>query len=302
MTDAELSRVGLWTATFDSTSVSELAVIATELDRQGWPSLWFAEAFGREALSTAAILLARSEHIRVGTGIASVYGRDAMAAAAAARTLEALHPGRFTLGLGVSHGPLVEGLRGHDYGRPLATMSTYVNAIHAAPALVPGEHDLPSIVVAALGPKMLELAAARAGGAMTYLVGPEHTRAARSVMGERARLVVEQAVVVSPDISTDEWRRRAREHLAVYTELPNYRSSFTRQGFSEHDLADGGSESLRMAMVPFGIAAALERVTEHIRAGADEVLLQVLGDSSTAPPRADWALLADLLHTSAPNR
>lgn len=295
MTERPPRRIGIWTASLDRVTVPELRDIAGDLDEQGWTSLWFAEAIGRESLSTAALLLAASQRIQVGTGIASVYGRDALSCAAAARTLRALYPGRFTLGLGVSHAPMVEGLRGHTYGRPLPTMRTYLRAIEDSPAAVPGEHSLPPIVLAALGPRMLELAAKRAGGATTYLVLPEHTSEARAVLGSKARLVVEQAVVASIDATTDEWRQRAHDHLSRYTDLPSYRASLARQGFGDRDLYNGGSEALKTAMVPFGAEAAGRRVDEHLDAGADEVLLQVLGPSATTAPRRDWSNLADVL-------
>jgi probable F420-dependent oxidoreductase len=190
---------------------------------------------------------------------------------------------------------MVERLRGHTYGRPVTTMRTYLQAIASSPAVVPGEHTLPPIVLAALGPRMLELAAKRAGGATTYLVLPEHTGEARAVLGSQARLVVEQAVVASIDATTEDWQQRAHAHLSRYTALPNYRASFARQGFGDHDVADGGSEALMTAMVPFGVEAAARRVDEHLEAGADEVLLQVLGPSTASAPRRDWLHLAELL-------
>ena len=291
-------RIGLWTASLDGATVREVVDVASTLDRQGWPSLWFGEGYGREAFNTAALVLSHSDRMRVGTGIASVYGRDAMASAAAARTLHAQHRGRFSLGLGISHGPLVEMLRGQTYGKPVATMSAYLDALGAAPAVVPGEADLPDVIIAALGPKMLELARDRAQGATTYLVAPEHTRQAREALGPEARLVVEQAAVVTPGVDRDEWRRRAHEHLDMYTQLPNYQASFKRQGFDDSDVIVGGSEHLKAEMVMYGTDATITRVEEHLSAGADEVLIQALGTSTTTPPRSDWALLAEMFADS----
>ncbi len=290
-----LAQVGLWTASLDGVTAGDLPRIAADVDTQGWSSLWFGEAYGREAFTAAGLLLSAGGRLRVGTGIANIYGRDAIACAAAARTLDAVHPGRFVLGLGVSHAPLVERLRGHEYGRPLQEMGAYLDALLAAPAIVPGEEHLPPVVLAALGPRMLELAAARTQGALPYLVLPEHTAQARAVLGDGAQLVVEQAVVVTPDIDEDAWRHRAHEHLELYTGLPNYRTSFLRQGFTEGDLVRGGSESLKRAMVPFGVEAARARIDAHLAAGADEVVVQVLGPTPLTPPRSDWALLADAL-------
>ncbi|WP_432838329.1 TIGR03620 family F420-dependent LLM class oxidoreductase [Dactylosporangium sp. CA-092794] len=287
--------IGLWTASLDGTAVAELPGLVADLDAQGWASLWFGEAYGREATTTAAILLSASSRLRVGTGIANIYGRDAIACAAAARTLHALHPGRFTLGLGVSHAPLVERMRGHRYGRPLREMGAYLDAMLAAPSVVPGEQELPPIVLAALGPRMIELARDRTQGALPYLGLPEHTAQARTLLGDEPTLIVEQAAVVTPGIGEEEWRRRAHVHLELYTGLPNYRASLTRQGFSDDDLVRGGSDALKRAMVPFGLDATLSRIDEHLAAGANEVLVQVLGPQMLTPPRSDWALMAEAL-------
>jgi len=282
----------VWTASLDGVPVGELRLVTAELDEQGWSSVWFGEAYGREALSAAALILSASERMRVGTGIANIYGRDAVACAAAARTLHAAHPGRFVLGLGVSHAPLVERMRGHVYGKPVQEMAAYLAAVAATPAVVPGEQELPPVVLAALGPRMLDLARDDSQGAVPYLVLPSHTAAARERLGGERQLVVEQAAVISPGLDETEWRRRAYEHLQLYTGLANYQASFRRQGFDEADLVRGGSEELKQAMVPFGLAATLERIQEHLSAGADEVVVQVLGENVLVPPRVDWALLA----------
>lgn len=288
-------RVGLWTATIDGVPAREIASLAAEVEDQGWSSIWFGEAYGREAFSTASLLLANTSRVTVGTGIANIYGRDAIACAAAARTLHATSGGRFALGLGVSHAPLVERMRGQAYGRPLEVIGSYLDAIASAPAIVPGETDLPPIVLAALGPRMLELARERADAAFPYLVTARHTAEARERLGPDVRLIVEQAVVVSPDADEEEWRRRAHDHLQLYTGLDNYRRSLRKQGFDESDLARGGSEALKQALVPHGPAASRERLEEHLAAGADEVLVQVLGPGILEPPRGDWAVLAGAL-------
>jgi len=290
-----LDRVGLWTATFDGVPALELPGLAAELEGQGWSSLWFGEAYGRESFSTASLVLAGTDRVRVGTGIANVYGRDAVASAAAARTLHATSGGRFVLGLGISHAPLVERMRGHEYASPLQTMGAYLEAIAATLAIVPGETELPSIVLAALGPRMLDLAREGADGALPYLVTPAHTAQARDRLGGDRRLIVEQAVVISPDADEEEWRRRAHDHLQIYTGLPNYRRSLGRQGFAETDLVRGGSEELKRALVSHGLPASVDRIRDHLAAGADEVVVQVLGPNVLDPPRADWATLAEAL-------
>ena len=290
----DLGRVGIWTAALDGLEVPAARDAVAALDAQGWGALWFGEAYGREAFTAAALYLAASDRLVVGTGIASIYGRDAVSASSAARTLEAAFPGRFVLGLGVSHAPLVERMRGHTYGRPLAAMREYLDALDAAPYAAADGQQPPPRVLAALGPRMLELARDRAQGAHPYLVTPEHTAGAREALGAGPLLAVEQAVVLGGD--EDEWRRRAHAHLEVYTGLPNYRASWERQGFADEDFGRGGSERLKAAMVARGRDAAVARVQEHLAAGASHVCVQVLGRELTDAPQADWAALAgDLL-------
>lgn len=285
-----LGRVGIWTAALDALDVPAARDAVAALDAQGWGALWFGEAYGREAFTAAQLYLSASERLVVATGIASIYGRDAVAANAAARTLEAAFPGRFVLGLGVSHAPLVERMRGHRYDSPLAAMAGYLEAMDAAPYAVAGGQPPPPRLLAALGPKMLELARDRAQGAHPYLVTPEHTARAREVLGEGPVLAVEQAVVLADDI--DQWRRRAHWHLEIYTGLPNYRASWVRQGFGEPDFGRGGSDRLKDAMVVRGIEAIRRRVQEHLDAGASHVCLQVLGADALDVPQDDWAELA----------
>jgi probable F420-dependent oxidoreductase len=286
-----LGRVGIWTAVLDALEVPAAQEVVAELESQGWGSLWFGEAYGREAFTAAQLYLGASSRIAVGTGIASIYGRDAFATAAAARTLNAVHPDRFVLGLGVSHAPLVERMRGHDYGRPVATMSAYLDAIDAAPNLVAGTPELPARVIAALGPRMIELSRDRADGAHPYLVTPEHTASTRELLGPDRLLIVEQAVVLEDDMEV--WRERAHAHLEIYSGLPNYRNSWFRQGFTEEDAVRGGSERLKQALVARGLDGAAARIAEHIDAGATTVVVQVLGASPVEAPRADWARLAE---------
>jgi len=290
-----LGRVGIWTSTLDALEVPAARDAVGELDEQGWGSLWFGEAYGREAFSAAALCLAASSRIVVGTGIASIYARDAMARAS--RTLAAAFPDRFVLGLGVSHAPMVERMRGHEYGRPVAAMSTYLDAVDAAPYMVAGAAAPPPRVLAALGPRMLGLARDRAQGAHPYLTTPGHTAQARTALGGTAEdgplLVVEQAAVLSDDVET--WRSRAHAHLESYTGLPNYRASWLRQGLGEDDAVRGGSDRLKTAMVSRGLDGTAARVREHLDAGATTVVVQVLGEHAFDVPRADWARLAGAL-------
>ena len=289
-----MGPVGIWTAALDVLEVPAARDQVAALDAQGWDALWIPEAYGREAFTAASLYLAASERMTVATGIASIYGRDAVAASSAARTLEAAFPGRFVMGLGVSHAPLVERMRGHEYGRPLAAMRAYLDALDAAPYAAAGGAEPPPRVLAALGPKMLELARDRARGAHPYLVTPEHTAQAREVLGAGPLLAVEQAVVLSTD--PEVVRRRAHWHLEIYTGLPNYRASWQRQGFDEDDLVRGGSDRLKDAMVVGGDEDVLRaRVQAHLDAGADSVCLQVLGDDAFSVPAQDWERLAPVM-------
>jgi probable F420-dependent oxidoreductase len=287
-------RAGLWTGALEALPAPAVPEVAAELEELGYGSLWFGEAYGRDSLIQAQLLLGATSSMVIGTGIATIYARGPMAMNAGARTLEALAPGRFLLGLGVSHQPLVERDRGQAYLPPLRAMRQYLDAMAAAPFLA-ADQVVPPIVLAALGPKMLELARDRTAGAHPYLVTPQHTRTARAALGEGPLLVVEQAAVLGQDRA--ESLRRAHEHLNIYTGLPNYRNNWLREGFDEAtDLVRGGSEKLADALVVMGDEQAiLARVREHLDAGADHVVVQVLADRLGSVPREDWRALAPAL-------
>jgi probable F420-dependent oxidoreductase len=297
----QLGRVGLWTGSLEGVRAAQVPDLLGELDEQGWGSLWFGEAVGREAFTAAQLYLGSCPRMAIGTGIANIYGRDASAAGAAARTIEALHPGRFVLGLGVSHMPLVERHRGHTYGRPLAAMREYLDALDCTRGTAAGEDAMPPVVLAALGPKMLELSRDRTAGAHPYLTLPEHTAGAREILGgtgeDGPALVVEMAAVLADGVDADDelWRSRAHDHLNIYTGLPNYRNSWTRQGFDESDYVRGGSERLKEALVSRGMEATRARVQEHLDAGASTVLVQVMGENVLVPPVDDWRRAAEAL-------
>jgi probable F420-dependent oxidoreductase len=283
-------RVGLWTGALEAIPAQQLSETAGEIEALGYGSLWFGEAYGRESLTLSLALAQATGTLVVGTGIANMYARGAMATAAGARLIQALAPGRFVLGLGVSHQPLVERDRGGTYLPPLQAMTDYLSALHSAPYFGP-DGDLPPIVLAALGPKMLALSRDRSSGAHPYLVTPEHTRTARDTLGGGPLLVVEQAAVLNQD--REESLRRAHEHLNIYTGLPNYRHSWLRQGFTEEDFVRGGSERLADALVVQGDGGAIsDRVRAHLDAGADHVCLQLLGPSLGEVPSRDWRDLA----------
>ena len=288
-----LGRVGLWTRQLDLQPAERVRTTVAELEELGWGSLWSWEVFGREALTNAGLLLAATRQMVIGTGIATIWARDPVAMAAAQRTLAEAYPGRFVLGVGVSHAPIVDA-RGHRYQRPLERMGGYLDAMDATPWQGPPLTEEPARVLAALGPRMLELAAERSAGALLYNNPPEATAAARSVLGSGPLLAVEQAVVVEDDPA--EARRVGREFIAFYLTLPNYVRAWDRAGFGPEERADGGSDRMVDAVVAWGsLEAIADRVSDHMNAGADHVCLQVLGSDPNGLPLAGWRALAPAL-------
>jgi probable F420-dependent oxidoreductase len=290
------SRVGVWW-NGDAWPIGEATEVARDIEQMGYGSLFFGEAFGKEALTQAGAFLTATDLLVVGTGIANIHARDPIASEVGARTLAALHPGRFVLGLGVSHGPLVEGGRGGSYNKPLATMRDYIRRMDEVPdELEPG--GKPVRLLAALGPKMIELAGTAADGAHPAFVLPEHTTATRAALGPDKWVVVMQAVAVTDvgGATEADGLRQARAVLDIYASMPNYQRSWRRQGFGEVDVVDGGSE--RLARAIFGIGnpeTAAASIRAHLDAGADHVVVQVLGDSPTDDPRPALEALAPAL-------
>ena len=284
----ELGRVGIWYPT-DRLDAAGLRALLRTVEGHGYGTLWYPESRGFESIALAGFLLANSERLTIGSSIANIYARDAFTARRALATLNALRGGRFALGLGVSHIPLVEGLRGHRYDKPVPAMRAYLEGIRKG-----GDAALEGpVLLAALGPKMLALAAAQADGAVPYNVTPEHTRQAATVLGPGKVLAVEQKVCVE----TDRARARAlgRRELARYMALPNYVNNWLRLGFTEAELADGGSDRFIDAMVLSGDAEAVKRgLRAHFEAGATHVCLQpVTEDGDTRHRDAMLEALAD---------
>ncbi|HET7571526.1 MAG TPA: TIGR03620 family F420-dependent LLM class oxidoreductase [Gaiellaceae bacterium] len=281
-----LGRVGVWVGRLGVLPAREEAAAARELERLGYGALWYGEGpFNREAFAHAALLLAATERVAVASGIASIWLREPVSARNGALALAEAHPGRFVLGLGVSHAPLVERI-GREYRRPLAAMRTYLSEMDAAGeyrAAAPAEPA--PVVLAALGPLMLELSRDAADGAHPYLTTPEHTRRAREILGAGKLLAPEQAFA----LETDPARARAvgREHVGRYLELPNYRNNWLRLGLDVEDV-----DGLVDALVAWGDEAAVRaRVEEHLAAGADHVCVQAIGED----PLGDLRRLALLL-------
>ena len=290
----ELGRVGIWTHHLDAQPAAQARESVAEIEELGYGALWLPEAFSRDPLVSAALFLDATERLVLATGIATIYGRDATSMACGQKTLAEAFPGRFLLGLGVSHVPAIEGMRGHTYGPPLATMRAFLDGMDATPYLAVAPETEPLRVLAALGPKMLALAAERASGAHPYFVPVEHTAIAREVLGAGPILAPEQKVVLETDPTAA--RAVARAAMAIYLGLPNYTNNLIRLGFTEDDLAHGGSDRLVDAIVAWGDDAAIRaRIDAHHDAGADHVCIQVLPPAGVSSPLDHWRRLAPVL-------
>jgi probable F420-dependent oxidoreductase len=290
----QLGGFGVWTFQLDVLPTARMQETAAELEELGYGAIWYGEAVGREALTKASLLLAGTKRVVIATGIANIYGRDPVTMAAGQKTLAEAYPNRFLLGLGVSHVPLVEKLRGHRYEKPVPTMRAYLDAMDMAPFQSVPPSSKPPRVLAALGPLMLKLSAERADGAHPYNSTPEHTRQARELIGRDAYLCPEQAVILETD--PPKARDIARKFLAIYLGLPNYTNNFLRLGFQESDISGGGSDKLIDAVVAWGdLKTVLGRIREHHSAGADHVCIQVLTDDSKTFPMREYRELASAI-------
>ena len=291
----DIGRIGIWCGVFDAHPTSVVQQACRELEQLGFATVWLPEAVGRDPFVAASTCLAATSTLRLATGIANIYARDPMTMVAAQRTLAEAFPGRFLLGLGVSHQHLVERLRKHDYSRPLTYMRDYLAAMDSAMFAAVGPAEDPGRVLAALGPKMLALAADQASGAHPYFTTPDHTARARQIMGADALLAPEQMVVLETDAEVA--RTVARAGMAIYLRAPNYLNNLRTLGFDDRDWADHTRPSDRLvdAIVAWGSAEQIAaRVTEHLDAGADHVCVQVLRADS-ALPTAEWRELASVL-------
>ncbi len=282
----KLGRLGVWYST-DKLNGAQLADFTRAVEKNGYSALWYPESRGYETVALASYLLSKSDKLVVGSSIANIYARDAYTARRAMVSLNDLHGGRFILGLGVSHIPMVEGLRGHKYDKPLGAMSAYLDGVYKD---VPADSP---VVVAALGPKMLELSGKKSMGAVPYNVTPKHTAEAARILGKNKILAVEQKVT----IETDPAKARAlgRKELARYLLLPNYCNNWLRIGFTQADLADGGSDKFIDAMCLWGDANTVKKgLRAHFDAGATHVCLQpVHADGDFAARDKMLAVLAD---------
>jgi probable F420-dependent oxidoreductase len=281
VTTPDIGRYGIWSGALARVDRAEATDAVAELEELDFGAVWLG---GSSLVEHAAPLIEATSRITVATGIQSIWTYGARETAARYTELEARHPGRFLLGLGVSHAKITD-----RYERPYETMVAYLDELDAA--------GLPASrrVLAALGPKMLRLSRDRAAGAHPYLVTIEHTAHAREILGDGPLLAPEVGVVLESDPARA--RETARGALAMYLQLPNYTNSWLRQGFTEDDLADGGSDRLVDALFAWGDPGRVrERVNAHHTAGADHVALQLITSADRAElPREGWRELAGLL-------
>lgn len=267
----DTGKLGVWYF-FDSLSSPDAAAAAQRIESMGYGTLWIPETVGKSPVALSSWLLANTETLNLATGIINIYHREPGVTAAAQMSLAEQSGGRFLLGMGVSHKPLVEGVRGLEYGPPVATMRAYLEKMAASPYTAIKPEESPPTVIAALGPKMLELAASSATGAHPYFTDPGHTRMAREVMGSDAWLCVEQKVI----LETDPTRAReiAKPVAQIYNRLPNYRNNWLRMGLTEDDI-DNLSDRFIDTTFAWGSAESIQdRVQAHLDAGASHVCIQ----------------------------
>jgi probable F420-dependent oxidoreductase len=296
-----LGQVGIWTFDFDGQPAGRVRDAAAEIEELGYGAIWYGEAFGRDTVGQAWLLLSATRHLTVASGIANIAFRDPIAMATAARTLGDAFPGRYLLGLGGHR--VDDTIREWDgypmpaRGKAVTTMRAYLDSMDAVPAHGPAPDPAPPRVLAALGPKMLALAGERAWGAHPYFVSVDHTARAREIMGPDAFLGVEQAVVLDADLARA--REVATAHVAGYVSMaPHQEANVRRLGFGDADLVAGPSSRLVDAIVAHGdLEAIRKRVHEHFDAGADHVCVQALTSDPTALPLREWRELAPALLT-----
>jgi probable F420-dependent oxidoreductase len=270
---ARLGHVGIWMPPPERNGLDAVACAAA-IEQAGFTSVWVGGGNpDKAAFTRLRAQLAGSERLIVATGIVNVWAWEPGELRAAGEGLAADFPGRFILGLGVSHAPIVDAL-GHAYQRPLAKMEKFLDELDH-PAYHGGEHQLPPIVIAALGPKMLELARDQALGSHPYFTTPEHTRFAREVLGPEPLLIPELAVTLASDPA--ESAATARAYADRYLKLPNYTRNLERFGFGAADFEGAGSDRLISQVIPNGPAALRERIQAHLDAGADHLVIQPLG-------------------------
>lgn len=285
----KIDKLAVWLNTIGYAS-ADLVAFGRRLEGWGYGTLWINDGLGSDPMVLAAKILSGTERLQVALGVANIYSRDPTMMVGAQHGLNEQWGDRFLLGMGASHSFIVEGMRGHAYRKPVATMRAYLDAMAAMNYGGPPPAETPRTVIAALGPKMLELARDKADGAHPFATTPEHTAMAREILGPGKLLLVEQKVVLETD--PEKGRAVGRGIAGGLASIPNYRNSMLRMGFTEADFADGVSDRLADAMVAWGDEAAIRaRIQAHWDAGADQVAIQVMPKGGALLTAEDEVLL-----------
>ena len=283
-----LGGTGIWAFQLRYGDPGQIGEAAAELDELGYTALWIPDV-GGDVFSSVQVLMAATKKALVATGILNLWMHSPEESAAAHDRLTREHGDRFLMGIGVSHQPLIDSQEAGRYRKPLSAMQSFLDGLDAASPPVDPSHR----VLAALGPKMLELARTRAAGAHPYNVTPQHTAQAREALGPDALVLPEQAVALTTD--PDRARALGRSHLEHYLNLPNYTNNLRRLGFGDDDFKGGGSDRLIDALVAWGdVDAIVGRVQEHRDAGADHVCIQAVIEEGL--PQEAWRELAPALN------
>lgn len=284
MSDIDLGRFGAWWSGTWKVAEQPDVDTATEMEGLGYGALWSSGGFEPGLSAHFGQLLASTRSIPVASGIVSIWAADPDDLGPAVAALDAAYGDRFLLGLGTSHSAIVA-----DYSKPYSKMVAFLDALDALEVPVPPERR----IIAALGPRMLQLAAERSVGAHPYFVPAEHTELARETLGAGPLLATEVAVVLETD--PDKARALARTYASIYLGLPNYTGNLRELGYGDNDLGGGGSDRLIDAVIPWGdVATIAARVRQHLDAGADHVCVQVVADRQDFP-LAEYRELAPAL-------
>ena len=288
-----IGKLGVWYF-FDKLTATESAEAAIRIENLGYSTLWIPETIGKSPMVQSSWLLSNTKTLNLATGIANIYHREPGVTLAAQKSLAEQSNNRFLLGLGVSHTRIVEGIRGLKYGPPLSTMRGYLAAMEEAPYTGAKPSEEPSLVIAALGPKMLALAAEKTNGAHPYFTSPDHTAVARNIMGKDSWLCVEQKVILESD--PVKARELAKPVAKTYKDLPNYRNNWIRMGLTEDDI-DNMSDKFIDATFAWGSEQTIQnRIKDHFDAGADHVSIQPVNTNGKLS-ELDW----DCLELLSPN-
>jgi probable F420-dependent oxidoreductase len=289
----ELGKTGVWGRYLREADPGEIAEAAVELEELGYGAIWVPGGVepNHQVFADVARLLGATKSIVVATGIVNMWLHEPPALTAAYHEVEAAYPGRFLLGIGISHRSLLDRVQPGRYDRPLSAMGQYLDELDAQPQPIPVDRRL----IAALGAKMLAVSRQRAAGSHPYIIPVAHTRFARATLGQGPLLAPGLPAIFDPDAESA--RRLARNFLAnPYSNLPNYSGAWLRHGFDESDLARGGSDALVDGLVAWGNEAAIvNRIGEHRQAGADHVCVHVIAEDRSRLPREQWRRLAAAL-------